>query len=419
MIRACSVPAFSKLVPAAGLVLLLPLLSALAQDAAETPPTFKAAELLPEASLKGPNYEILPEVRNDGFLNRFSVVVDGQTHAVAGNAVMRERLRELAVLEKMEEIRRSESFQTSLKNAATGPFKTVKGLVTEPVDTVGGIASGVGTFFTGIGHSLFGSPSEQEEGVLKTAVGFAEAKRRLAFQFGIDPYTTFPPVEARLDEIAWASTAGGLTVSVGFAAIPGAAGGVVSGTKTASGMKQLIRDNTPAELKKINAEKLRVMQVNERVAELFLEHPRYSPSMKTVLVEALAQVGAHDRQVFVERAILVQDETMGRFMVRWAEMFAAYHVQVEPVERVVKVGRAPFAQRADGVLVGLLPTDYLAWTADIAGRHATNMKSIRNVSGVTGGELWFTGSISPTARQRLEAENWVVREKVETELGLE
>jgi hypothetical protein len=129
-------------------------------------------------------------------------------------------------------------------------------------------------------------------------------------------------------------------------------------------------------------------------------------------------VRAAGRQEFIERAILVQNEEMAFLMRRWAEMIAAYHAKVRPVARLVRLGKAPFVQRADGVLVGLFPLDHLAWTGEISRRHATNMKSIRGIPGITGGEVWLEGTISVGARKALEKQNWIVRENTGGDLGL-
>jgi hypothetical protein len=392
--------------------------TASAQSAVERPPTFSASQLLRGQNLTGPNYQISETVQNDGFLNHYTVTVEGRSYNVAGNATMRERLRELRALQRMEAMKRTDVYKKALKKSALGPLSTAKNLIMSPVSTIKGIGSGIGSMFSSVGHSLFGGASDQEEGVLKTAIGFAAAKRKFAHRFGIDPYTSFPPVKERLDEIAWSGVAGGLTVAVGFAAIPGVGGTVVSTTKTSDTMNNVIRDNTPAELKKNDGRKLRAMGVHKSVAAIFLEHPKYSPSERTRLVSALASVAATGREEFIQRASLAANETMAIFLRRWAEMIAAYNRRIQPVKRIIRIGKAPFAQRADGVLVGLFPIDYLAWTSSIARRHATNMKSLPGVSGVTAGEIWLEGSISPKAKQALIAQNWVVNEYTGAALGL-
>ena len=65
----------------------------------------------------------------------------------------------------------------------------------------------------------------------------------------------------------------------------------------------------------------------------------------------------------------------------------AYHRRVAPVSRIVRIGMAPFVQRADGVLVGLFPIDHLAWTDTIARRHASNLKSLGSIGGVIGNKI--------------------------------
>ena len=331
---------------------------------------------------------------------------------------MRERLRELRALQQMEAMKRTDVYKKALKKSALGPLSTAKNIITSPVSTIKGIGSGIGSMFGNVSHSLFGGTSDQEEGVLKTALGFAAAKRKFAHRFRIDPYTSFPPVRERLDELAWSGVAGGLTVSVGFAAIPGVGGTVVSTTKTSDTMNRVIRDNTPAELKKIDGRNLRAMGVHKSVAAIFLEHPKYSPSERTKLVHALGSIAATGREDFIQRASLAPNETMAIFLRRWAEMIAAYNRRIKPVQRIVRIGKAPFAQRADGVLVGLFPIDYLAWTSSIAQRHATNMKSLSGVSNVKGGEIWLKGTISPKAKQALKAQNWMVKENAGAILGL-
>ena len=386
--------------------------------AAEAPATFRAYDLLPGSNLSGPNYAIKETVINDGFINHYTVVVDGKKYIIAGDALMRERLNELAALQTMEKVKQSNIFKKSLKSAGTAALKGTKSLITKPVDTIKGTVKGVGSFFSSVGHSMFGGGSEQEESVLKTVVGFDAAKRKFAFKFNIDPYTSFPPVKERLDEIAWAGTAGNLTVSAAFQGIPAPAKGAVTVTKAAHGLPKYLLDNTPADLKKSNARKLSQMGVHASLAEAFLEHPKFSPTQKTMLVNALANVGISNREIFIQRAVLVQTEEMAYILRRWAQSIEAYHRKIKPVQRIVLLGKAPVLQRSDGIIIGIFPADHLAWSDDVGKRYAAIMKDISNVQGVTGGELWFEGTVSASARALLESHNWVVIENAGNLLGL-
>jgi hypothetical protein len=383
---------------------------------AEPLPVFSAASLLPGGSLVGPNYRVADAVRNDGFVNNYIITVDGEPHIVAGDALAQVRLLELQALQQMDQMRRSQIYAEALKAAAASPLHLAKDLVTDPVTTVKDTVSGVGTLFRNVGNSLFRGKSEQEDGMAKAVLGVSSAKRSFAARFGIDPYTTFPPVRERLNEIAWASAAGDLTIGAAFSAVGGTAGNVLSASKTTNSIRNLIYGKTPAELDEINRGKLRSAGVSESVTDLFLDCPAYSPTMRTVLAEVLADMRVPGADVFVQRAVLVQDENTAFLMQRWAELFLAYHEQVGRGHRFVRLGQLPAMQRQDGELVVILPIDHFAWTSDMANRYAASMQSLPDVENVTGAEIWVDGSISPPTRSALEGKNWKVYDNARAKL---
>ena len=339
---------------------------------------------------------------------------------IVGTHLLKTRVAELSALRRMEAFKRSKAFGDSAKRAIIAPIQGAKALIKNPVGTVRSTVRGFGDFFGNVGHSLFGGPSEQEEGTVKRLLGFDAMKRKLAYEFGVDPYTVFPPVKERLDEIAWSSVAGGLAIKVALAAVPGPAGGIVRVSGAANNMSKLVRDNPPSKLKKINAARLGRMGVHRSLAEVFLEHPKLSPSHKTHIVGYLERLGTiADRSIFIQRATLDQDEAVATFRQRQAEMMAGYHAKVAPVARILKLGQAPFLQRGDGVIVGLFPVDYVAWTEGIGTAVGAALQAIAQRKDIIGGELWFEGALSPLARRNFEAQNWVVHDQVAVRLGLE
>ncbi len=386
----------------------------------EVPPVLRASEILPSRLLQGPFHRVSEVVYNNGFLNRYEVNTTHGKVTVVGTHLLRMRLSEVEALQRMEEFKRSKAFGDSFKRAVKAPIQGAKALLTEPVETVSNTVKGVGTFFRNVGHSLFGGPSEHEEGTVKRVLGFDTLKRKFAYEFGVDPYTSYPPVRQRLDEITWSALAGGLAVKVALSAVPGPAGGAVRAPAASRNLSQLVRDKTPAELKKVNAGRLTRMGVHASLAEVFLEHPKLSPTRKTHIVGALQRMtGVADRAVFIQRATLDQDEFMALFRQRQAELMAGYHNKVGRVARMVKLGQAPFLQRPDGVIVGLFPVDHISWTEQVAVAVGAALDAIGNRPEITGGELWFEGTLSPLARRSFEAQKWVVHEKVATRLDLD
>jgi hypothetical protein len=385
-----------------------------ADEVFEVPPIFRTSELLPADVLEGPDHEIYDFVYNDGINNTYQLSTTHGPLKVEGTALLKVRLNELEALRKLEEAKRTTSYAKALANAAAGPLRLTRDLIIKPVSTVSGVGAGVGSYFRNVGHAITGSKSEQEEGLLKEAIMFANAKRMVADRVGVDPYSSYQPLQERLNSISWAVYAGGITTSVLFMGIPGTTGTVISGTNFGNQMNERIRTTAPADLKKMNAKLLKEMDVHKSVAKVFLDHPKYSPTRTTYTVGALELMdGVADRSIFIERASLAQDESVAFYFEQQAEFMAGYHGNVTPVARFVEVGGLPFLQTKEGVIVGIFPCDHIVWTEDVATRaYGNTAKAVKALyPDATGKELWFEGTVSTVARRNLEEMGWKVKEK--------
>ena len=385
----------------------------------EAPPVFHTSKLFPGIVLTGSNYRIEEWVHNDGYLNVYRLTTPYGTFDVKSTALLNIRLQELHAIQQMEEIERGDAFGKALGRAATSPVRFAGAMLTDPFTTTAGAIKGVGSWVSNVGHSIFGSPSEQEAGTFSTLVGYADARRATAFRFGVDPYSSFKPLQAEISDIAQASFAGGLVVTVAFVPIPGVGGMVVRGTKFGKQMNQRILDNPPAELKTLNGRILRKMGVDGSIVRTFLDHPKYSPTRTTYLVGSMEQMNAvPGRSIMVERATLAQDETAAFYFEREAELMAAYHLNVAPARRVVQLGDFPAIQTAAGVLVVIFPFDHLAWTVDLASKAGGGAdRAAAQIPGVTAKEVWVEGTVSLMARRNIEARGWTVRENVGPKLA--
>lgn len=385
----------------------------------ETPPVFHAEEVLPASLLRGSHHWIQDPVYNDGINNRYTVNSRYGSLTVEGTDLLMIRLKEINAIRLMEELKRTDIYLDGLKNAAVAPLELGKDFLTSPIDTVSGVATGVGKWFGNMGHSLWGGPSEREEGFVKTLIGFDSLKRKFAYEFGVDHYSRYEQLQEQLNEISWTAFAGSITVRAAFLAIPSAAGMAVRGTGFSNGMNKLIRDKTPAELKEFNAGKLNAMGVHASVAEIFLEHPKYSPTQKTFLVGALERMdGVAQREIFIQVASLVQEESVAFFRRRQAEMLASYHVNVSPLMQCIRLANGSFVQRKDGTIVGVFPIDHLAWTENVSRVENMISRSIQATFKDAKKELWIAGTVSTQARQHLEASGWVVHDKAAPRLSL-
>jgi len=350
--------------------------------------------------------------QNDGFVNIYELDTTYGPVTVESTALLMIRLNEIKALQRMEQLKKTQVFKDALKETAKGPLRTAKGLVTAPVKTVTGTVTGIGRWFSDVGRAVVSSDPHQE-GAVKTAIGYAAAKRKFAYEFGVDPYSSFKPLEEELNDIAWTATGGGLTVKVAFAAIKDTPGTVVQTTGTAAGMKKLVRDKSPAELDKINKKKLKAMGVSDNLLEKFLKNPHYNPQEKTFLVGALDSMkGVRGHDVFIRQASLAKEESVARFMRLRAEMMANYKANVSPVSRIVDLNGVAVLQKKDGKIIGMFPLDYVAWTSVLMKKESVTSASIKRLYGNIDKELWITGKFGPVARNELQSRGWKVEDDV-------
>jgi hypothetical protein len=309
----------------------------------------------------------------------------------------------------MEEMDRKEVFGDALAAGAKGTVKGAVELVQSPIETSKNIVKGTGQFLSNVGDSIFGDDPDQDN-VVKVALGYDVAKRRFAFEFGIDPYTDYDPVVDRLGEIARAAVAGGLTPKAAMAAVDHKVVLAMQISGTAYGMMQLVRDNPPGKLKELNREKLEKMDIDESLIEAFLDNYRYNPQEETLLVGELERMqGVKGFDVFIGKADLATEETIALSYRIRAQMMAGYHANVAPAERIRNIDGVLILERKDGVLVLLAPADFVVWTKKLADKVNSFENSISKMTDISGKELWITGTCDKMARANFESKGWKVK----------
>jgi hypothetical protein len=371
----------------------------------------KASEVIPKDWLKGPNYTIKEAISNDGVVSTYELDTSYGPVKVESTVLLLKRIGELRALQKMEQLQGTDLFANAAKGAATGPLTTAKGLVEDPAGTVSAVGSGIGKFFGRVSDSMQ-SDDPYQASATQSALGQAATKREFAYQFGVDPYSPYPPLQKTLDSIAWTAASGSLTVKAAFSAIPGGVGTVVSLTGTADSLRSLVRDKTPAELQAINAQRLSDMGVSGSLQKVFLNNYSYDPSEKTLLVGELANMkGIKGRDKFITAACVAQSESMAVFMRVMSQFMGLYNEKRKSVQSFVEADNLPLLQKKDGTVVAVLPLDHLAWTQRFANKEKAVSEAIKKIPGVKKKEFVVVGTVSPIAKKALEGKGWKVEER--------
>jgi hypothetical protein len=379
----------------------------------EAPPSYNAAQIR-GIDRVGENYTIKTPVRSDGLMRNYVLTTPYGELTVAGDAMLRMRLTELRALALLEKVSNSDTFAKSLAQAGLNPLKYTGKLISNPLGTIHDTFAGVGAMFGRLGSGISNAGKTQDN-ALGGLLGVTSERRILAATYGVDPYTDFPPLDAKLKQLSEAAALGGLTVTGALLAVPGAAGIVVSNLSTANrlndvGIDELARNFTASQILDLNRERLDAMGVSPELNAALLANRNYTPIDMAAMVAALDSMkGVAGKPEFFAQAAGADARSTAFFMRKLAELMAKDH-RSQGYARLVALGGLPFALTRGGRIVTAAPVDALSWTPDTAARFATFTAARRAVSAKAAGEIKITGTATALTKRDLKKEGWSVVE---------
>jgi hypothetical protein len=376
----------------------------------EEPPTLSAKEILKPDFLAGDGFTVQDEVPTSTGRNRYLITSEYGEFEADGNIMLERRIREVAAIRKLKEVSRTDGYKKALKAAAASPLVVAKDVVTRPVSTITGIPKGLFKFANRLGQGVKEKTdgrqrSQYEDSNAASLVGFSKAKRTVAIQLGVDPYSSNETLQRELNGLAWATFAGKMTFSLATAPIGGAAGMALTGAGITNAFNKALLDQAPTELRLRNLKVLLAMGCDRAVADRFINSTAFSPSVQTAIVMDLETLdGVANRAAFVDLAgSEATDEGDALFFLGTSRVLAELHAK-KPLARLQQVGRIPVAVRRDGRAIVAIQWDYAAWT-DNAANFVGLFKASdfgKKPSGLT---IGISGDASPIAQEKVKEAN--------------
>jgi len=389
---------------------------ALAAANYEVPSAKRASEVLPPNLRSGPHFRVQDRVAADGYMLRFTVNSDYGTFTVTGEYGLRKLIKEIQAIAALKKTSKGEAFVEGVRGKAEETLEFGAKLIDDPGATLASVPQGVAKLFDNIATGLQKPREPRRDPVGQQLFQVSNAKRKLAYDLGVDVYSSNRVLQNELDGMSRAQALGSLGVS---AAIPYGGGTVVGLSRmsqTAGEVNRLLRDESPSSLRNLNERRLQAMRVDRSLTERFLNHTQLSPRHKTVIVASLGKLSrARGRDAFINFTLQAHDEGSANFMQNLAELLAAYQ-QTSPIQEIKAPGII-LARTADGTVFIPFPLDYGVWTVR-AERVVKNTLAGRKSPAPARIELWVTGAVSPLARRQLEAQGIKVTEHVDRRIGL-
>lgn len=421
------------------LVLNLGLSSAFAADY-ESPPSIPFDMVFHEVAIKGDNYSVAPSVPTDGFLTRAVIDSEFGEFVALGPGMLEIRLHEIDALVKLQTFEASDEFQRGAKESAQEKLSGLKQVYEKPKEAAAGISAGVSRFFKrsyratktgvqtindvvhdrtpgsieGAGAKLPGNQQSQalpdSESKYKKAakasgsaavniLGFDDSRRKLAKRLGVDPYTTNPVLDEKLDEVTWSIFAGDFGIDVATSLIPGSI--VVT---TSSLVTNWVWDTPPGDLRVKIEQTLLGIGVSQEDVDRLLRHRAYPLSYQAALtaaMEAMGEVNGHENTMPL--ALSVQTVDQARFVVNTMRMLQRYHETVQPL-REIDVQGTVFAITDKDTMVIAAPVDYVSWS-EMLDRFSANDRFSSKPR-----ELYIAGTMTTMASEQLSKRGWIVHQ---------
>ncbi len=374
----------------------------------ETDPTLRLSDFagLPPAAGKG--YRVGTNVPIAGYYGQFSLHTDQGDMTVDGVSLLRQRIAEVGPADALQKLSTSEVFADALGQSAKSGAQAIGQAVTHPVDTVQKLPAGIGRFFKSVGNTVQDAVSTSaEKGVgsaTDDALGVNKARRALAEKVGVDPYTSNPHLSARLDQLARAAVAGGISIDVVLAVSTAGAATIVSATKAVSNLAWSL---PPASVRERNEKELATLGVDPATRARLLDNPHFTPTMALSFVEALRRLGVREgANAFVALAAGAQSEVEARFYIAQLRMAHAHAQRAHRITSMKALGRVGGFRTSDGGLFVPVALDYLTWTDGVKTFIGRRDDRVRTRT------AWFTGKLSPRAAAELHRAGWSVRTDV-------
>lgn len=380
----------------------------------EVPGNENVSNVLPPAFISGMHFRVRNPVVSYGYMHTFIVDSDFGVFEARGDFALRKLVREIEALAALYQIKKSDAYLQGLKNAAGQPLEFGMNLISDPVDTISGIPRGVSRLFENVKTGLSSKAETGEDSKAAQALAMSSNKRELASRLGVDVYSSNTVLQKEMNGVAWATAIGSLTLTAALAPVGGAAVAAVSATRMSQQLTDLLREYPPQRLRQINQDKLQAMGIPGDVSARFLDHPSFTPTHKTVIVQSLESLfGAKGRDSYLQYALSADDEESANYMMNIAETMRGYGTKVSAIREISVYGPLVFAKAANGVVMIPVPIDHGMWTQQAGDRVPTAIGAFKAANRDSRKfEMWVTGTMSKLAKDGLARADIKVVEKV-------
>ncbi len=382
-------------------------------------PLLKASELMPAAVLSGPYHEVEEVVYNDGFTNYYNINSDFGYFRAVGNDMLIIRVQEIYALAKIDAIKQSKVFTDSMATAAMSPLQGAYHTITNPIGTVANVPKSITRYIGKAGRKVSGgnvkAGEHYKDNTAAALLGYTKAKKEIAQELSVDPYSTNEQLQNEIKDLAWACCAGGMSVNMPLRFVSmGIAGMAISAANRSNQVRDLAEDLLPNEIPDANRKLFSDgARLNKRLAKEVLRHPWYSPTQKNLICWRMSNVKqVKNFNEFCEVALGAESFQEAFLFQRTADLIYLIDQNYENIVSIKAEHGYIVCHTKSGKRIIPASIDYGFWTEENADVDRKKMNYFDRVSQQGNGqtEIWVSGFLSERFKQELAKRKLVVVE---------
>ena len=386
----------------------------------DTPPVRKAREILPADLIKGEHFTVRDGITwNDG-LHEFTVDTKFGSFDVWGEPMLRVRLAEVDAWVALVNTSSAEMGAKSIGRSTISKVGSLANAFAHPVKTVTGVPKGVGRLFRKADHTVesvgdtvsedeeegkSGELDQEEEGATVSLgnklIGVNAAYRRLALEYGVNPYTSNEAIQEELLRLAKVQAVASKSSSILMPGI-GTALTVVAKVTTS------IYEESWLEIVAGNEYILVEMGASPDQIKALFKNDAINLTLLTLMIQILQEmVGVEGRINVVDQLILLETEAEAVFFAESLLMADWYKDNESPLAEMLPGTLVPVVLTLDGKLIVFTAADYAYWTPKQASVAVEFTQLYKEYSSQR--EAWIADQASPRFVEGIGALGWVVR----------
>jgi hypothetical protein len=412
----------------------------------EPEPVLTAPALVRAALLSGPGYRVVPEVRIRGYMADFLIDTKFGPLRADSAELLAVRISEIPAMDALDRASRTDAFSHAIAERGRKTGTAILHVVEHPIDTITGLPAGVGRYLshewtniTGKAQALSdrstkefenkGDPFHAPPGPMtanrdepldetnipdkKSRAWYARAgaeteretkrylkysaeKKDMAKLLNVDPNSTNPILNDKLDELAWAAVWGNFSAGAALGTVTTATADAITWTGR---LNQYVLEKTPEDLREENRTRLVKFCSDDFAVRQFLRRGGFTDTLRTALAQSFEKLKPESGcNELIELAATTRGEVEARYLTDALKMIQRRAVPGEG--KLIVIDAALAWQSADGKILLPLPVDYLTWSHDIGTFFDQSFFRTSNRTVLIGGDA------SPLAQRKLTDRGW-------------